>query len=31
MIDKDRTGIDFGRSFALENGIEWAATNGVNY
>ena len=31
MSFKDRIGIDLGRSIALENGITWAASNGVYY
>ena len=31
MAFKDRIGIDLGRSIALEDGIAWAAKNGVHY
>src|SRR5262245_27213772 len=31
MSIKDRIGIDLGRSIALEDGIAWAAKNGVHY
>ena len=31
MRFKDRIGIDLGRSLALEDGIAWAARNGVSY
>ena len=31
MAFKDRIGIDLGRSIALEDGITWAARNGVHY
>jgi len=31
MALKDRIGVDLGRKIRLEQGIEWAAQNGVNY